>query len=75
MWSFIVVGALITRTGICGGKKGGAIQVVTHDTQDIGRKCRIHTLGGGVCVGAADVWVGGGLLGKFVTYLFGGNTC
>lgn len=40
--------------------------MVPHDTQDVGGKRRIHAVGGGVCVGVADLWVGGGILGKFV---------
>jgi hypothetical protein len=50
--------------GICGGKKGGAIQVVTHFTQDFGRECQFQNLSGGVCVGVARLWVGRGVLSK-----------
>jgi hypothetical protein len=62
------MGANYVDAGVCSGKKGGAIQVVTHDTQDVRGKCRIHTLGGGVCVGAAGLRVSGGVFGKFVIY-------
>lgn len=51
--------------GVCGWKKGGAIQVVTHDIQNVRRKRRFHTLGSGVCVGSASLWIGGGVLGEF----------
>ncbi len=52
--------------GICGGKKGGAIQVVAHDTEDFRRECRFHDLSGGVCVGAARLRVGRGVLGEII---------
>jgi hypothetical protein len=55
VWLFI---ADYEDAGICGGKKGGAIQVVTYDTQDFRRECQFHNLSGGVCVGAARLWVG-----------------
>lgn len=39
--------------------------MVAHDTQDVGGKRRVHCVGGGVCVGVADLWVGGGIFGEF----------
>jgi hypothetical protein len=54
--------------GIRGGKKGGAIQVVAHDTQNFRRECRFHNLSGGVGVGAARLRVGRGVFGKIVMY-------
>jgi hypothetical protein len=54
--------------GIRGGKKGGAIQVVAHDTQDFRRERGFHNLSGVVCVGAARLWVGGGFFGKIVMF-------
>lgn len=57
VWLFTAV-ADYEDAGICGGEKGGAIQVVTYNTQDFRRKCQFHNLSGGVCVGTARLWVG-----------------
>ena len=58
IWLLMALGTNHEDPGIRCGKKGGAIQVVAHDTQDFRRKCRFHNLSGGICVGAARLRVG-----------------
>jgi hypothetical protein len=67
-WPFIALGTNYEDPGIRGRKKGGAIQVVAHDTQDLRRECRFHNLSGGVCVGAARLRVSRGIFGKIVMH-------
>jgi hypothetical protein len=68
VWLFIAVGTNYMDAGICSGKKGGAIQVVTHDTQNFRRECQLHSLSGGVCMGTARLWVGRGVFSKFAIH-------
>jgi hypothetical protein len=71
---FIAVVADYEDAGICGGEKGGAIQVVTYDTQDFRRECQFHNLSRVICVGTTRLWVGRGVLSEFYTYIIGGGT-